>query len=93
MNNKSASERLRELEIEKQKILAEIERLKNLTPTNRMAEHLHEKLCTKSHNDSDVWSTSSYKNYCDWNDCHSKAREKYVNVALSIFDEFKMKFD
>ena len=93
MNTKSASERLRELEIEKQKILAEIERKKNLTSVNRMAEHLHEKLCTKSHNDSDIWCMDSYRNYCDWNDCDSRARKKYVDVALSIFDKFKMKFD
>lgn len=93
MNTKSASERLRELEIEKQKILAEIERKKNLTPVARMSEHLHEKLCTKSHNDSDTWSMSSCGNYCDWNDSDSRARAKYATVALSVMEEFKMKFD
>lgn len=93
MNKKSASERLAELEIEKANLLKEIERKKNLSPEDRLAELLHEKLCEKGHSESLSWGMDSCGQYCDWeNDMNGHARSLYRQTALSVFDEFKIKF-
>lgn len=83
-NREKIQNRLAEIESERAELLAEQERLLNLSEDRRLAEELHSMRCRLAHEDQCGWYYEIHKGVHDWS--NGWAHGQYLEMADKVMN-------